>query len=332
VFLQFDVPRDRASVLEQAWEREWPDDALEQGVISTTSRAHVPLLLLNATNVDDGCRISVSALDGNIDRATPEPQPVGCRSNALFDEAPGTTPDVGAPTGLADGSVLPATYDLADYLCDGGDVRLSTGALLSARFPYVNPSGRITPDRGCGADLPPTLHAVDGGYLDTSGASTLVELTTVLQPLVERWNRAHAAEGRCIVPFAVQIDNGFESTAAPTPTRPKQLLVPPSALSASRIGRAAEAKAALAFLYSRPLPGVEVEGTAGARPLADRYAHFVNEAHPGPGAPLGWAQSRLSQRELERQQSAGKNRAAFAEVDGWFTAAASGTLRCTALP
>ena len=331
VFLQFDVPRDRASVLEQAWERRWPDDGLEDGVLATTARPHVPLLLLNATNVDDGCRISVSALDGNIRREREAPQPVGCRSNALFDEASGSVPDVGAPSGLAASSVLPATYDLVDYLCrPGGDVRLSTAALLSARFPYVNPSGRIVPDRGCAGDLPPTLHAVDGGYLDTSGASTLVELSAVLQPLVERWNHDHASAGACIVPFAVQIDNGFESTAAPTATRPSQLLAPPATLSASRIGRAAEAKAALAFLYSRPFPGVTVAGDAGARPLADRYAHFVNEAHPGPGAPLGWAQSRLSQLELERQQAAGKNRSAFAEVDGWFAAAAEGTLRCPA--
>jgi hypothetical protein len=46
-----------------------------------------------------------------------------------------------------------------------GDLKLSTAAILSSRFPYVSPAGKIF-DR----------YFVDGGYFDNSGAGTVLEL------------------------------------------------------------------------------------------------------------------------------------------------------------
>lgn len=46
-----------------------------------------------------------------------------------------------------------------------GDLRLSTAAILSSRFPYVSPAGKVF-DR----------YYVDGGYFDNSGAGTVLEL------------------------------------------------------------------------------------------------------------------------------------------------------------
>lgn len=46
-----------------------------------------------------------------------------------------------------------------------GDIRLSTAAILSSRFPYVSPAGKVF-DR----------YFVDGGYFDNSGAGTVLEL------------------------------------------------------------------------------------------------------------------------------------------------------------
>jgi hypothetical protein len=305
VFLQFSSPTDRAGVLERGWEREWPHGELSQGLLDLwRTNHHEPLLLLNGTSVQDGCRFETSPLNANVE--TRAGTPPGCKSTEPFDDTP---PDVAAS------SVLPATRDLLDYLCnDRRDVRLSTAALLSGRFPFVNPAARIPGRCRYGAaKTAPVAYVVDGGYLDTSGASPVLELMTDLGPLVERWNANKAHAGRCVVPVMIQIDNGF--SAAKTPGRPGELLVPPKTVLAARGAREAEARIGGALAFS------------GARGAPDRWAHFVNQAHPGPKAPLGWAQSRVSEDELVRQLA--QNGAAFDKVARWLQ---PGGLTCPSRP
>jgi hypothetical protein len=327
VFLQFDSPTDRAATLERAWEREWSSGALERGLFELRRASeHSPLLLLNGTSVGDGCRFNVSVLDASVEVVNPREVPT-CRSNAPFDESQDLTrlPTAGEQRRVAEKSALPATRDLADFLCgEPYDVSLSTAALLSARFPYVNPSGRIA-WRCPGVDRPPVAHVVDGGYLDTSGASPIVELMTRLEPLVEEWQRVDAPAGTCVVPLMIQVDNGFEDTAPPRGgRRPAELLIPPKTVFDARIGRAAEARNAAALLFNAPFGGI----TLAEAVFADRYAHFVNQAHPGPAAPLGWAQSRYSEEELRSQLRQKKNLQALSEIRQWFAAAENGDLRC----
>lgn len=297
VFLQFRSPTDRAGVLERGWERQWPDGELGQGLLELwRSEHHQPLLLLNGTSVEDGCRFETSPLDANVQ--TRAGIPPGCKSTEPFDAVP---PDV------ADASVLPATRDLLDFLCDDEkDVRLSTAALLSGRFPFVNPAARVEGRCRYGSAHAPTAYVVDGGYLDTSGASPIVELMSDLGPLVDRWNGDAAHTGRCIVPVMIQIDNGFPAGVARSPRRPGELLVPLQTLFATRGAREAEARVEAALLF------------AGAKGARDHWAHFVNEAHPGPKAPLGWTQSRVSEDELVSQLTRTKNEDAFREVRRWL--------------
>jgi hypothetical protein len=327
VFIQFDSPTDRAAVLEQAWERQWPSHALQAGLFELwRTYRHTPLLLLNGTNVGDGCRFNVSVLDGNIELRDPREQ-YNCRSNAPFDEDQALTapPTAGTEDRLSPKSVLPATRDLSDFLCNQPtDISLSTAALLSARFPYINPSGRIVNRCPEQADRPAVAHVVDGGYLDTSGASPVVEMMARLDGLIRRWDDG-APTGTCVVPFMIQIDNGFEDASPPRAgRRPAELTVPPKTVFDARIGRAAEARSAAAVLFDQPLAGVQL----GGKPLVDRYAHFVNQAHPGPAAPFGWTQSRFAEDELAKQLRQKKNLQALDEVRQWFAAAKSGQLRC----
>jgi hypothetical protein len=329
VFLQFDGPDDRAAILERAWEARWPEGELQKGLFEVArAHPHVPFLLLNSTSVGDGCRFNVSVLDASIE-VTDGARPA-CRSNAPFDEAPRSVPDSPAPDTRVEAlSALPATRDVSDLLCLRPlDVNLSTAALLSARFPFVNPAGRI-PSRCRNEPRPAVVHGVDGGYLDTSGASPIVELMALLGPEIERWNAEPGHAGTCLVPFMIQIDNGFEDTSPPRGgRRPPELIVPLRTVFDTRIGRAAEARTAAAQLFTRPFPGARV--AKGARRLAvtDRYAHFVNQAHPGPAAPFGWAQSRFSQRELESQLRQAKNRQALAEIRSWRTLIAADKVTC----
>jgi hypothetical protein len=115
----------------------------------------------------------------------------------------------------------------------------------------------------------------------------------------------------------IQIDNGFDPGAAHE-TRPHEFLVPAQTLSEARLGRAAEARAGAALLFDAPYPG-------GIGPV-NRYAHFVNQVHAGPHAPLGWAQSQFSEHELESQLTQPQNQQAFKEVRRWLT---PGSLSCT---
>jgi hypothetical protein len=331
VLFQFDGPDDRAAILERAWQDRWPNDELATGLFELArERPHVPFLLLNSTSVGDGCRFNVSVLDASIE-VTDGARPA-CRSNAPFDEAPRTTPasvSPGPDTRVDPASTLPATRDLSDLLCLRPlDLNLSTAALLSARFPFVNPAGRVSSQCLYNARQA-VVHGVDGGYLDTSGASPIIELMAVLGPEIDRWNAEPSHAGTCIVPFMIQIDNGFEDTSPPRAgRRPPELLVPLRTIFDTRIGRAAEARTAAAQLFTRPYPAATVTAGGATVTVADRYAHFVNQAHPGPAAPFGWAQSRFSQRELESQLGQAKNRQALAEIRSWRTLIRDEALAC----
>ncbi|MEJ7567749.1 MAG: hypothetical protein WKF41_05735 [Gaiellaceae bacterium] len=318
-FLRYEGPTDRAEVLERAWDDEWEGGELGLGLFDLwRSHAEVPLLLLNGTSVDDGCRFNASVLDANIALADGEAQP-NCRSIAPFDEPlTPARPAAGEQTRIDARSALPAARDLADFLsgtdCEKNyDVGLSTAGFLSARFPFVNPSGRIEQLCPRDTDRAAVAYVVDGGYLDTSAASPVIELMVRLEPLIDKWNVAHSTEGRCIVPVMIQIDNGFEDAGRPRPARrPGELTLPLTTVLESRLGRAAEARAGAALLFNQPF---------GPASQPDRYAHFVNEAHPGPAAPFGWTQSQAAEDELVSQLGRRKNRQALDEVDDWFTRA-----------
>jgi hypothetical protein len=304
-FLQFRSPTDRAGLLERGWEQQWKHDELEKGLLELwRTDHHQPLLLLNGTSVEDGCRFETSALDANV-KATAGPVPP-CRSIEPFDTSEGP--------GVAARSVLPATRQLVDFLCaDKKDVRLSTAALLSGRFPFVNPSARVESRCKKTTSKPPIAYVVDGGYLDTSGASPIVELMAKLQPLIDDWNSQTRNAKPCIVPVMLQIDNGFASGSQRAPRRPGELLIPLKTNFATRGAREAEARIGAALLFAGE--------DAGSR----RWVRFLNVAHPGPKAPLGWTQSRVSEQELESQLK--PNLDAFKTVRRWLT---PGKLDCPA--
>ena len=310
-FLRFTGTRDRAAVLEQGWQSDWSKngggDALARGLFETWwQRSHTPLLLLNGTNVTDGCRFSVSVLDASIEVGATESERIEqCRSSRAFDEdAVGRVPSEAA---------LAATRELADFACpDTGDVRLSTAALLSSRFPFVSPAGRVP---SCD-DERIVSYVVDGGYLDTSGASPLVELMKRLQPLIDRFNQGTTSG--CVVPFLIQVDNGPPAGAQEGTRRPLEFNVPLVTLFQTRIARAANARNSAALEFTNDFPAAAVQTPAGDVQLDDRYAHFFNVDAPGPRPPLGWVMSSFSRAELRDDRFRGPNPEAFAEVRGWL--------------
>ncbi len=262
---------DRAAVMERAWEASWDNDDLAAGFLAGQRSGGQPLLLLNGYNVEDGCRVNTSVLAAAHGAAVST-----CRA---------------VPNGQL--SLLRSTADLASQLCPGEDIRVSTAALNSARFPFVSPSGHVAgctePRRPGDRNVPPDLELVDGGYRETSGASPLVELWPSLVPLF-----TDAGHDRCAAPLFLQIDNGYASDQVSTSGRSVvgQFVVPLVAISNTPGGvESAARQASLDMLnryYGRDTRGVQ-------------WFRITTFAHPGSSAPLGWVLSDDARADLKRQ-------------------------------
>jgi hypothetical protein len=317
--LGFNADRDRAAVLEESWERSWPDEpgldrsqvgskGLRQGMFGFRAKhPELPVLLFNGTSVESGCRFNASVLasDG---RRSDEPSGACVAPKALIQKERG---------------VLAATIDLHDFLCRE-DLRLSKAVLLSARFPVISPSGHLK-QCATGDAAPPETFVVDGGYLENSGAASALELWTSLASQVEKHNADDKATA-CVVPFLVQIDNGWGEPAAPGPVPAKpQFQVPLAAAGATRNARAASARQAAKLMFDEAFASggarVFVEATINHRPppeLGSRYANFSLLAHPGAKAPLGWTVSEQSLQDMRKQLGKRSNQDAKTRVDQWF--------------
>jgi predicted acylesterase/phospholipase RssA len=203
-FLPFPVLPDRAAALEESWEVAWRSTPGEDPELMARRflalwagerEMRVPSLFLNATRVETGNRVVASNL-----RITREHYP-DAEDTFLF----------GGP---------------------GTDLRLSSAAHLSARFPYVSPGATF--DRG---------HLVDGGYFENSGASTLED---VLKQIDEyQLGEEHPRRGHRLSPVVIVITNG--DVVEPPPARfLSELTIPVSTMLNTRGARAVYAEASVA--------------------------------------------------------------------------------------
>jgi hypothetical protein len=173
------LPRDRAAVLEDSWRDRFhevipraektADPASCQGLdcpfLSLQPRpGHwIPLLVLNGTSEATGGRILTTTLSMTYAPRSECPTAVAAAACPLF---------VGA--------------DRFHDLLKDDDVRLSTAAHNSARFPFISPPGSIRNHEGVLID-----RIVDGGYFENYGALSAKELALAvhavapqLRPLV----------------------------------------------------------------------------------------------------------------------------------------------------
>jgi hypothetical protein len=327
-FIGFRPPLDAAGVLEKAFEDSWadrssakdPSGPLSQGLKALWSDSHIPLLMLNGSSVSEGCRFEISLLNASVSarlNADETSSPGNCLSNEPFDRA--TVPA---------NSFLTSTRQLVDYLCGDQDIALSTAGLLSARFPYVSPSGRLT---ACLADRPAGqsslhLNVVDGGYFDDSGDSPLTEMLPDLNREIEAFNAA--ADGACVVPFMVQIDNGYQTPAGPVrdPKPPNELLVPPLTIKEDTglSGENQHMREELALQFQGGYDTAHGAVTLDGSPLPTRYVRLTPQAHPGSQAPLGWVLSKQTMDDLFHQLNSGSNVDGMNRIRDWL----SSDLKC----
>jgi hypothetical protein len=257
-----------------------------------------PLPLLTGTRAESGCRMNLGGV-----RLT----------NAWAHIDPSTCTAARYGTGQADPA---ATSDLLDSLCGPRtgsrpeSLSYATAALLSARFPYVSPSGQLYGcDRRSEANAIPTA-IVDGGYAENTGIGTLLDLWPKLEPLIAKHNAETveylgadpAARNALVVPILIEVDNHYAQVAAPTePAATIELLIPPS--TRTRPDRLddtiMEARAAATF--QGPVPGTQVPGTLNSE--SGRFLKISPHTSPGLPAPLAWTLSRLATDDLAAQRT-----------------------------
>ncbi|MBS1645576.1 MAG: patatin-like phospholipase family protein [Bacteroidetes bacterium] len=133
---------DRATALEESLEKDSPNllsKDMQQGfsrfIPTNNEKFLLPIVCFNTTRMQDG--------------------------------KPGVITNINL-----DSARFGTRIDVLDALPPEQDLRLSTAMLLSARFPYISPAGRIG-----------NSYFVDGGYFDNSGAGVAHELLLGLEKM-----------------------------------------------------------------------------------------------------------------------------------------------------
>ena len=157
------------------------------------------------------------------------------------------------------------------------DVRLSTAVHNSARFPYINPIGTVQDAQGKTRG-----HLIDGGLFETSGATTVLEISAALEALLAADHVAQDHKpryddiGPVIVVLAnstpVETSSGADSTKiAPATVTPAEA-PPPQTVNRLACGELppglppAGALAASAHGCGQPLPPTKFLGWQSKNP------------------------------------------------------------------
>lgn len=279
------ITSDRAVVLEESLDRKlgtgelgvrelWDRRSSSNEELASAATT-VPLLAIGASMPGSPYRAIVSAAD--------------------LSHWPDATASIGD-----DAQALPASgaAEVSDMLCTAADLRLSTAAVLGARFPLVSPSGRI--EGGCAgsrslSEPPPVVgdgdcraakelcesQFVDGGYIDNSGMLTVAQLLPELRALVREQNAKTPDFPIAIV--VLEIDSHFQEGLATEPALDlrRESFIPPEVLIAG--GKALEIASQREVIETSP-HGCVITVSPQSR--------------PGVLAPLGWTLSPASRENL----------------------------------
>jgi predicted acylesterase/phospholipase RssA len=105
--------------------------------------------------------------------------PVLCiNTTRMQDGSPGVISNIKISDSVFNGRV-----DVLSLLNKNEDMKLSTGVVLGASFPYLSPAGRIDYKK-CDTCATEPSYFVDGGYFDNSGAGVVFEMIINLQKII----------------------------------------------------------------------------------------------------------------------------------------------------
>lgn len=187
----------------------------------------------------------------------------------------------------------------------------ATASFLSARFPFVSPSGRLTGGKipaGCAASW--DMQLLDGGLLDNSALGTVSDMMPELLGSVRDRNSA-AASGTpnhpLIVPLVLFVSNGPGSDVLGASGRARPEWVAPIATLISAKGAQLEPAAWLSRLSDQLQGRAVCERSdwkcwvalnAVHRQVAHGVAVASQATEPSTSVPLGWTLSWFSRSRL----------------------------------
>jgi len=237
---------DRARIMEQDWERNTyarhADMRVTIAALCKGNNYEVPLLFANTFDIDSGKKgIIAPVLLNNFD--------------------------------------FPATVMLEQEIKDPGDLRLSTAAFLSARFPYISPTAKLNGEH----------HFTDGGTWDNSGAETSLQVLNVFERVRQKLIKKDTIFNH-IQPQFLSLPNSILATESTgKPVNLFEPLAPPDGLLNSRAGYT---KRADGWNYS--LSQVNHYGFFLFRPTAERLPN----TNISPVLPLGWQMSEYAMTKM----------------------------------
>jgi hypothetical protein len=318
--------RDRAALLEDSWQDSTFDlyGSSEQPLMWSTlgeGSSWVPAIVLNASSVTDGCRVLISNVGTLVasSGAQCDARPHAARPvSAAIDPLPGLCrrdlEKIRGPEDKDDELLCAKSIGSSRY-----GLRAVTAALLSARFPFVTPSGALVRriDQG---PRDAVTYVVDGGYYENSGLLTLLQMWQSLEPWVRAYNETPGIGSR-IAPWIVVADNHYRNTAQKDAARrPRELGVPLRTLANdSEILSPGALEQMAAVAITRPAPvSCERPETASGQDEASAVQCKVRDKNPksqyddclvvispsrepSVAAPLGWVLSETSRFDLQRQ-------------------------------
>lgn len=272
-FIPFPFLPDRAAALEKGWEYGWyrafrgtpHADLFGRGYLATMQgKPELPILLLNGTMVETGDRIMTG---------TTKMRPYLGFRNA---------------------------FDTFDQL--KSDVRISTAALLSARFTYLSPAGTI-PNVHPQVKRDVFGHIVDGGYFENSGGVTAAEVVALI-------NEKRKA-GYRVYPYVIVIDyfeTSRQSVDDPTPFCPAPGFCGPGAPNTAERFANEVLSPLRALLNTRDARGAQALGDLLSNDVAFVELRLIPRTVP---LPLGWVLSERAQDAIDSaMDSEGGNRTA----------------------
>jgi len=312
---------DRAGLLERAWEKKLPGmkqdyfTALAPGSVERdsdgdgTDDGWMPLTMFNGAQAETGCRLNTSPVPLTAPRQELD-NVIDCRAVV------GRYRTFTLPADDAEYQVrVPAATVTVDSVAVTNgcptkrSFRVSTAALLSARWPYISPSGR----NPCG---PQWVSAIDGGYADPAGYAGFRDLWLQVAPLVAAHNAGVSGDAGLVVPVLVNVDNHYQSSArAADPRRTAELLVVPlGKLRAGGTLGAEREQAAMSLVATSPpgsalacqVPaydpdGEPVDDESDNQPALGRVL-LAPVTRPGLPAPLAWTLAKGSREDLDDQR------------------------------
>ena len=205
-----------------------------------------------------------------------------------------------------------------------GQLRTVTAALLTARFPYVTPSGVVDcpgPDKILPSGDDVSTQIVDGGYAENTGVGTLNDLMPRLLADVRHHNGCVIAgdprpptcigepsADTLVVPQLVYFDNGTGSDLVTGPRGVTlEALVPPITILQAKgalYSARAQLERAHAMLATDQLWNTTSDLDATLGPAVDAWrgnqvAVVYQATKPGIAAPLGWVLSQGSMAAMD---------------------------------